>query len=139
MSKSYVIKTLADLPKAVEWLLENAGNKRKFFLYGQMGAGKTTFSSAFAAHFGASEASSPTFSLINEYATNLGKKIYHLDLYRLKNADEALDIGIEDCLFDDNYALVEWPQIVENWLTDAEVLKVHLSVSEDLSRKIEIE
>ena len=52
--------------------------------------------------------SSPTFSIINEYAYPSGL-IYHLDLYRLKNEDEALRAGVEDCLNSRSICLVEWP------------------------------
>ena len=69
-------------------------------LYGEIGAGKTTFVKAFCKKMQTDEdANSPTFSIINEYEYSEGL-IYHIDLYRLKTIDEALDIGIEDYLYD---------------------------------------
>jgi tRNA threonylcarbamoyladenosine biosynthesis protein TsaE len=81
---------------------------------GEMGAGKTTFVSALAKHIGITdEVSSPTFSIINEYAnTATHSKIYHLDLYRIDDITELMAIGIED-LIESEYEimLIEWPQI----------------------------
>jgi tRNA threonylcarbamoyladenosine biosynthesis protein TsaE len=57
---------------------------------------------------------SPTFSIINEYATSSGETVYHLDLYRLKNEREAIDAGVEDCFYSGNYCFVEWPERTPN-------------------------
>ena len=107
-----------------------------------MGAGKTTFTKVFCQHFGVDSAtSSPIFSLVNEYFyldTEGGQNvIHHLDLYRLKNLEEALDIGIEDYLYDENYCLIEWPQIIESILPD-DVLKISIEMIGDSTRKIVI-
>ena len=106
-----------------------------------MGAGKTTFVKAFCQYLGVkSLASSPTFSLVNEYVyleNGVEKLIHHLDLYRLKDLDEALDIGVEEYLYDDDYCLIEWPQIIEP-LLDADVLKISFEISGNSTRKIVI-
>ena len=141
MPKQFNIPSLSDLPKAVEWLLQEANGRKKIMLYGDMGAGKTTFTKAFCAHFEVKgNTSSPTFSLVNEYhyeENRVKKIIHHLDLYRLKNIDEALDIGIEDYLYDAHYCLIEWAQIIEPLLTD-DILKIRLEISENNERKIVI-
>ncbi len=133
--------SVSDLPKAAEWLLEQANGRKKIMLYGDMGAGKTTFVKAFCQYLGVQGlASSPTFSLVNEYVyleKGVEKLIHHLDLYRLKDLDEALDIGIEDYLYDDDYCLIEWPQIIEP-LLDADVLKISFEISGNSARKIVI-
>ena len=95
----------------------------KIALYGDLGAGKTTFSKALCAYLGVEDTvSSPTFSLINEYALDktAGKanRIYHMDLYRLKSAEEALDIGLLDILYSENHCLIEWPQVIEEHLPE---------------------
>ncbi len=140
----FIIHTKSDLPSAVEWLLVQAEGKRKIMLYGEMGAGKTTFTKVFCQYFGVDSAttSSPTFSLVNEYFyenrgnTEGGQKvIHHLDLYRLKNVEEAMDMGIEDYLYDDNYCLIEWPQIIESIMPE-DVLKISIELMSDLTRKI---
>ena len=139
--KEFLIPSLSDLPKAVEWLLKEAKGRKKIMLYGTMGMGKPTFSQAFCQHLGVRNmATSPTFSLVNEYVyeeNGVEKLIHHLDLYRLKSLEEALDIGIEDYLFDDNYCLIEWPQIIEPLLDD-DVLKISLEFSDNSIRKVVI-
>jgi tRNA threonylcarbamoyladenosine biosynthesis protein TsaE len=82
-----------------------------FAFHGEMGAGKTTFIHAFCEAIGVRETiSSPTFSIINQYSTIQGKTIYHMDLYRLKDETEAVNAGVEDCLYSGNTCLVEWPE-----------------------------
>jgi tRNA threonylcarbamoyladenosine biosynthesis protein TsaE len=80
-----------------------------FAFHGDMGAGKTTFIHALCAARGVTDTvGSPTFSIINEYRYP-GGKIYHLDLYRLKDEEEALRAGVEDVLYSGDLCLVEWP------------------------------
>jgi tRNA threonylcarbamoyladenosine biosynthesis protein TsaE len=76
-----------------------------------LGAGKTTFISALCDELQVDETvSSPTFSIIQEYKTKTNKIIYHIDLYRIKNKEEAMDAGIEDCLNSNEICFVEWPE-----------------------------
>ncbi|NJN34931.1 MAG: tRNA (adenosine(37)-N6)-threonylcarbamoyltransferase complex ATPase subunit type 1 TsaE [Saprospiraceae bacterium] len=80
------------------------------------------------------------FSLVNEYEyeERVKKKlIRHLDLYRLKNLEEALDIGVEDFLYDDTYCLIEWANIIEPILPD-DVLSLKIEILENFERKIVI-
>lgn len=140
--KEFNIFTINDLPEAVNWLLKEADGKRKIMLYGPMGAGKTTFTKAFCEHFGVENAtSSPTFSLINEYfyknTEGSLSTIYHIDLYRLRTIEEALDIGIEDYLEGADYCLIEWADIIEPLLPE-DVLKVQFEIGENSARKIVI-
>ncbi len=150
--REFIVSTKSDLPDAVNWLLAHAKGRRKIMLYGDMGAGKTTFTKVFCEHFGVNSAtSSPTFSLVNEYfyvdtveernpdtiEKGVQKVIHHLDLYRLKTLEEALDIGIEDYLYDNSYCLIEWPQIIEPILPE-DVLKISLEMIEDSQRKFVI-
>jgi tRNA threonylcarbamoyladenosine biosynthesis protein TsaE len=107
-------------------------------LYGDLGAGKTLFAKGLAEGFGVAdvdEVSSPTFTLINQYAGSV--KIYHIDLYRIEIG--ALDgLGLED-IFDDPHAVViiEWAERLGNFpVPDA--TRVFLSYVDDRSRRIEI-
>ena len=85
-------------------------NRRVIAFHGQMGAGKTTFINALCrAKQVSSTVSSPTFSIINEYAYP-GGVLYHIDLYRLEQEEEAFRAGVEDCLYSGNICLVEWPE-----------------------------
>lgn len=82
-----------------------------FLLNAEMGAGKTTFVKAVCKSLGIDNASSPTFSLVNHYE-NEKFSIYHFDLYRLKNIEEALDFGFEEYLDKDAYIFIEWPEFI---------------------------
>jgi len=103
-----IVKSPEEMTQLAQSLLEFAGDRKKFFLYGEIGAGKTTFTKALCALLGVEDnVTSPTFSLINEYEYNSSKTgdteiIYHLDLYRLETLQEAIDIGIEDILYDNH-------------------------------------
>jgi tRNA threonylcarbamoyladenosine biosynthesis protein TsaE len=80
-----------------------------FAFYGEMGAGKTTFIHALCDARGVTDpVSSPTFSIINEYRYP-GGRIFHIDLYRLKDEAEAVRAGVEDVLYSGDLCLVEWP------------------------------
>lgn len=85
-----------------------------FLLSGEMGAGKTTFVREVCRQSGAAGAVSPTFSLINIYTTADGRKVIHMDLYRLERLEEALDLGIEEYLDHPGYVFIEWPGLVES-------------------------
>lgn len=93
-----------------------------FAFHGNMGAGKTTFITALCVAKGVkTHISSPTFSLINEYRYTEGKtvkSIFHIDLYRLKDDQEAVNAGIEECLYSGNMCFVEWPEKAESVLPE---------------------
>lgn len=135
-----IVKDISELKSVVKQLLDFADGRKKMLFKGEIGAGKTTFIKEFCAHFNVNEhVTSPTFSLVNEYSytDENGKEclIHHLDLYRLKNAQEALDIGIEDYLYDDFYCLIEWPELIENLLPER-VVRINLERKEDSTGKI---
>jgi tRNA threonylcarbamoyladenosine biosynthesis protein TsaE len=103
--------TLENIVQAAKQLLAETGSGRIFAFHGEMGAGKTTFINALCKALQVEDSiSSPTFSIINQYATADGKTIYHMDLYRLKSEQEAINAGVEDCLFSGNTCFVEWPE-----------------------------
>jgi tRNA threonylcarbamoyladenosine biosynthesis protein TsaE len=96
---------------AMFWKL--AGDKKVFAFHGEMGTGKTTFIHALCDIKGVKgPVTSPTFSIINEYSykeNGIEKKMFHLDLYRLKDQEEAIRAGIEDCLYGNDICIAEWP------------------------------
>lgn len=78
-------------------------------LKGELGAGKTSFARAFIrARGGDEDVPSPTFTLVQIYDLP-GGQVWHFDLYRLRAAEEAWELGIEDA-FSEGIALVEWPE-----------------------------
>jgi tRNA threonylcarbamoyladenosine biosynthesis protein TsaE len=98
--------SLENINEAAKTFLAAIGQKKVIALHGQMGVGKTTFVHAICDSLGVNGAvSSPTFSIINEYKSANGDIIYHLDLYRLKDEQEAINAGVEDCLYSGNLRL----------------------------------
>lgn len=105
--------------------------------YGRVGAGKTTFIQVLCRELGVrEEVTSPTYSLVNTYTGSGGRTIYHLDLYRLRNLEEAWAMGLEEYLFSGNLCLVEWPELIEPLFNELSVLLVKMEVRDDSRRKI---
>ena len=130
--------SLADIRAAAHQLWQWAHPLRVFTFSGSLGAGKTTFIHALCDDLGVKDAvSSPTFALINEYRfTSDGKEqtIYHMDWYRLRDADEAVDAGMEDSLNDPAaYCFIEWPEKAPEIMPRLYV-EIKLEVIDDLHR-----
>lgn len=103
-------------------------------LVGEMGAGKTTFTSALIRAMGSRDVvNSPTFSIINQYADPKGNPIYHMDLYRLHDEEEAIQAGIEECLYSGHFCVVEWPEKAALLMPD-DTIFLYLQVKDDGSR-----
>jgi len=112
------------LPGIAESLLSEAGDHRVFALFGDMGAGKTTFIKELCRSLGVSEiVSSPTFTIVNEYRAGSGEPVYHFDFYRIKSESEAFDLGYENYLYSGKYCFVEWPEKIAS-LLPAKIAKV---------------
>ena len=128
---------LTQIDAAAEALLQRMGDRRKAALYGPMGAGKTTFVRALCRALGIAEnVSSPTFAIVNEYSlAQSGDAVYHLDLYRLKTLQEAMDIGVENYLEDEHYCFIEWPELIEP-LLPRDAFRIKLELVIDSQRKI---
>ncbi|WAC41819.1 tRNA (adenosine(37)-N6)-threonylcarbamoyltransferase complex ATPase subunit type 1 TsaE [Pedobacter sp. SL55] len=126
--KSITINSLAELPHVAEELLKFANDQKFFIFEGDMAAGKTTFIKSLCEALGVEDVvSSPTFSIVNEYDSAKGA-VYHFDFYRLKNLQEAYDIGYEEYFYSGNYCLIEWPSKVAELLPE-EYVKVEISVN----------
>lgn len=136
----FIIKTVEAYDQLALDLLTFLKGRKKIILEGEIGAGKTTFTKAFCQLLKVEDhVTSPTFSIINEYVfpkNGTENKFYHMDLYRLEDIYEALDIGIEDYLYDNSYCFIEWPKLIEPILP-TDVVKINFKLLDDGSRKIE--
>jgi len=129
--------TLSELPEIADKIIQEVPHKVLLF-YGKMGVGKTTLIKEIVKQLKVEDlVSSPTFSLVNEYHTNEGETIYHFDFYRIEKDEEALDIGIDDYFYNNEWCLVEWPEKVKN-LLPLNAVEIHLSMNDDGSRNIRI-
>lgn len=139
MTKSIItVDSLDQLPEAAEKFIDLMGDNTIFAFYGEMGAGKTTFINALSKALGVEEdfTSSPSFSIINEYRSDTtAELIYHFDLYRIENLEEAFDIGIEDYFDSGALCLLEWPERVEDILPD-DTVKVNIEELPDGKRQL---
>ena len=108
-----------------------------YAFHGNMGLGKTSFIRALCAVKKVKETvSSPTFSIINEYSYPEGR-LYHIDLYRLKDEQEAFRAGVEDCLYSGAVCLVEWPDRAPGIFPE-ETLAIFLEMQDEKTRKIRV-
>lgn len=135
--KEIILNQLSQLPQIATKLLELAGEKKVFLFEAPMGAGKTTIIKALCTELGATEPiTSPTFSIVNEYQGEEAP-IYHFDFYRLKDEQEAYDLGYEEYFYSGNYCFVEWPQKISSLLPEnAFLIQIEL---DDETRLLKIE
>jgi tRNA threonylcarbamoyladenosine biosynthesis protein TsaE len=130
------VNNTSELTTAASLLIGHYGDKRVFAFHGIMGAGKTTFIKAVCKLLGTTdEVNSPTFSLINEYGTNLYGPLYHFDFYRINKIEEAYDIGYENYFYSGNYCFVEWPEKIGQLLPH-DCVKVFIEVDESDQKRI---
>lgn len=125
-----------DLESVAKELINFSDGIRIFAFYGKMGAGKTTFIQALCRVLhSADTVNSPSFAIVNEYSTAEGDIIYHFDFYRIKNLEEAYDLGYEDYFYSGNFCFIEWPEKIETILP-AEYIEVTIEDSGNGERGI---
>jgi tRNA threonylcarbamoyladenosine biosynthesis protein TsaE len=113
----YTCTAPEELDGIAESMLRQHPNARVFALYGKMGSGKTTFIKSICMKLNVADiAISPSFGIINEYATIDDNMIYHFDFYRIKSLMEFLDLGCEEYLYSGNYCFIEWPEKITDFL-----------------------
>ena len=137
MKHSIIINGLDSIDDAAAEFLRQTEGHNLIALYGQMGAGKTTFTTALCKVLGVREdaVSSPTFAIVNEYKAASGDSVFHFDFYRITKLAEALDIGFYDYMDSGCLCIMEWPENIEELLPE-ETLKVHINVSDDEVRTL---
>ena len=127
-----ILNNTSELAEAAKKLLHTCKDKKIFAFYGQMGAGKTTFIKSLCEALGVSgSVSSPTFSIVNEYLSERGEKIFHFDFYRINSETEAFDMGYEDYFYSNSYCFIEWPEKIAELLPEDHV-KVNITVKDQI-------
>ena len=102
-------------------LAQLLGSGRVVALIGDLGAGKTCLTQGIAQGLGVNQAvTSPTFIIINEYETELGTTLYHIDCYRFAEdgIEEAVAIGMDELLMGEGICVVEWAERIEPLLPE---------------------
>lgn len=130
--------SLEEIEKPVSCILDLLKSSRTVAFHGEMGAGKTTLIRELCGSLGSADiASSPTFSLINQYSLPGGNSVFHIDLYRLRSAAEAVNAGLLDCLDSGQYCFVEWPELADE-LLPPETLHCFITTLSENERKLQI-
>jgi len=130
--------TLEQLDEVAGDFLQKIGASKVIAFHGEMGAGKTTFIHALCKALGVRDVtSSPTFSIINQYKTSEGSAVYHMDLYRLRDEQEAMMAGVEDCFYTGSMCLVEWPEKAPG-IFPVGTLHCYLTTTSNNERKLQI-
>ena len=130
MTKEFQASTVSELNSVCQYLRQLSETEKIILFSGEMGAGKTTLIKEFCLHLGVSdEVSSPTFSLVNEYQSEVGP-VYHFDLYRIRSEEELYDIGYEDYFFSGYLCLVEWPEMAVSLIPNKHI-SVKIRVEND--------
>lgn len=98
-------------------------------LNGELGSGKTVFLMGIASYFGIeNDVCSPTFTIVNEYTTNMDYPIYHFDVYRLEDSDEFLE-GVGTDYFYNGVCLIEWGDAVISDILPKNT--IHIDIQKD--------
>ncbi len=127
--KQFTIESLDSIRETAAEFIAAMGKDTVFAFNGEMGAGKTTFIKAVCEELGVSETvNSPTFAIVNEYESGNGDPIYHFDCYRLKNLQEARDMGTEEYLYSGHLCFIEWAENIAELLPEN---AVQVNITED--------
>ncbi|HEX7413675.1 MAG TPA: tRNA (adenosine(37)-N6)-threonylcarbamoyltransferase complex ATPase subunit type 1 TsaE [Bacteroidia bacterium] len=136
---SFASVTIDVLPHVAQDIASAIKDTKIVLFYGEMGSGKTTLIKEICKQLGVTDSmSSPTFALVNEYHTKDKNTIYHFDLYRIKNLEECLDMGMEEYLYSGNYCFIEWPDIALPLLSSS-YCSVYIKTEKDNTRSISLQ
>ena len=131
-----LIFTLQEIDKAAKEFISLLTNSKIVAFNGEMGAGKTTFIHAVCRQMGVTDKmSSPTYAIINQYKTIGGTTINHIDLYRLKDTDEAIQAGVEDAVNSGDFCFIEWPEKIMVILP-LHIINVFIEIADGTKRRL---
>jgi len=119
--KTYEKVSLEGLHEVANDFLYHAAERKIWLFEGEMGSGKTTLIKELCSALQVEDlVSSPTFSIVNEYKAGAGK-VYHFDFYRIKNEQEAYEIGTDEYFYSGEYCFIEWPGKIPSLIPSAHV------------------
>jgi tRNA threonylcarbamoyladenosine biosynthesis protein TsaE len=130
-----IIFSLSEIDKVAVQILEKKPEKIIVFK-GEMGVGKTTLIKQLCKKLGVIEnTSSPTFSIVNEYQTIDNHTIYHFDFYRINNENEALNIGVDDYFYSNDWCFIEWAEKIPSLIPENHSI-IEINLLENNERKL---
>lgn len=133
MDAIYQLEQINAVAKA---LWKEGKTKKVWIFHASMGTGKTSFIHALCEVLEVKDTvSSPSFSLINEYESPIAGTIYHMDWYRLKDEEEAIQAGIEDAILSGNLCFIEWPEKAAALLPE-EPFEVFMEILDEKMRRV---
>ena len=121
MGARFECLSLQDTQRAARYFSQFAGPGRCFALFGDLGFGKTTFSSFLIRELNPKiqTVTSPTFTVVQVYDSDVAE-IWHVDCYRLKSQEEFYELGLEESL-QNNITIIEWPEIIRDLLPSSTI------------------
>lgn len=139
MMDTFYIDSLENINAVAADFLAKYSDERVLAFFGPMGVGKTTFIKALCEELRVEDTvNSPSFAIVNEYHTLADDIVYHFDFYRLKEEEEAYDMGYEDYLYSGHYSMIEWPEKIASLLPNGR-LELTLEELADGRRKISVQ
>jgi tRNA threonylcarbamoyladenosine biosynthesis protein TsaE len=137
MQQTFKSVEMKDLDELAKKLIKQHPLKI-WLMLGEMGAGKTTFVKSFCKALQVVDnMSSPTFSIVNEYKTESQSSVFHFDFYRIKNQQEAFDIGVEEYFYSNEYCFIEWPERIPDLLPE-QFMQVSIAIENENQRTIQV-
>ena len=117
-------------------MAENLFKGAIMLFWGDMGTGKTTFIKSLCSGLGIlpEKVTSPTYTLVNIYKCKWF--VYHVDLFRINAPEQLYDMDRADIIADEGVTMVEWPQMLQNYLTDEPVINLRFSAISEHHRHL---
>ena len=121
----WICKELSQIDKISSEILMLS--KKKIAFHGSMGVGKTILIKSICKKLNVLDVvNSTTFSIVNEYISEINGKVYHFDFYRIIDKQEIIDIGIQDYFDSSAYCFVEWPTMIDDLPFDFDHIYIEL-------------